>query len=50
MLWGGAVAVPAAVDADTLAIRRFNERLSTDERVDMVMLPVADGVTLARKR
>ena len=50
VLWGGAVADPAADDSDTRAIRRFNERLTTDERVDMVMLPVADGVTLARKR
>ena len=50
VLWGGAVADPAADDPDTRAIRRFNERLSTDERVDMVMLPVADGVTLAQKR
>jgi predicted O-methyltransferase YrrM len=50
VLWGGAVADPAASDDDTAAIRRFNERLATDERVDIVMLPIADGVTLARKR
>lgn len=47
---GGAVADPAADDADTNAVRRLNERLATDERVDIAMLPVADGVTLARKR
>jgi predicted O-methyltransferase YrrM len=50
VLWGGAVADDSKQDADTLAIRRLNDRLATDERVTIAMLPLADGVTLARKR
>ena len=50
MLWGGAVADESRKDADTLGIRRLNDRLATDERVTIAMLPLADGVTLARKR
>jgi caffeoyl-CoA O-methyltransferase len=37
-------------DHDTVAICEFNDRVRDDERVDVVMLPFADGVTLARKR
>jgi caffeoyl-CoA O-methyltransferase len=48
-LWGGAVAGDAQ-DADTVALRALNEKIHRDERVDMVMLPFSDGVTLARKR
>jgi len=42
----------AAADGhtDTAAIHAFNEQLAADERVDVVMLPIADGLTLARKR
>jgi caffeoyl-CoA O-methyltransferase len=50
VLWSGSVADPAADDDDTISVRRLNERLATDERVDIVMLPIADGVTLVRKR
>ena len=50
VLWGGAVADESRQDDDTLAIRRLNDRLATDERVTIAMLPLADGVTLARKR
>jgi predicted O-methyltransferase YrrM len=50
VLWGGAVADESKQDADTLAIRRLNDRLATDQRVTIAMLPLADGVTLARKR
>jgi caffeoyl-CoA O-methyltransferase len=50
VLWAGRVADPTADDADTLAIRRFNEAVAGDERVEVVMLPVADGLTLLRKR
>jgi predicted O-methyltransferase YrrM len=49
-LWNGRVIDPDASDNDTAAIRAFNHRLRTDERVDLCLLPVADGVTLARKR
>ena len=49
VLWGGAVARPAD-DADTKALQALNDKIHTDERVDMAMLPIGDGVTLARKR
>jgi caffeoyl-CoA O-methyltransferase len=41
---------PTATDENTEAIRRFNDHLAADERVEAVMLPVSDGITLARKR
>ncbi|HEY6514423.1 MAG TPA: class I SAM-dependent methyltransferase [Burkholderiaceae bacterium] len=49
MLWNGAVAKPST-DADTLALQALNDKLHHDERVDVSLLAVADGVTLARKR
>ena len=50
VLWGGRVADPGAQDQATEAIRRFNLHLKEDARVDLSMIPVADGLTLARKR
>jgi caffeoyl-CoA O-methyltransferase len=41
---------PAAQDEADVAIRRINDAITADDRVDSVMLPVRDGVTLARKR
>jgi caffeoyl-CoA O-methyltransferase len=49
-LWSGHVADPSHQEKDTLAIRAFNDALHGDERVDLSMLPLGDGVTLARKR
>lgn len=49
-LWSGRVADLAANEPDTLVLRRFNETLLRDERVDLSLLPVGDGLTLARKR
>jgi caffeoyl-CoA O-methyltransferase len=49
VLWGGAVAHPAK-DADTRALQVFNKKLHRDERVDVALLTVGDGLTLARKR
>ena len=49
-LWSGQVADPSYQDADTCAIRAFNAALYRDQRVDISLLPVADGLTLARKR
>ncbi len=49
-LWYGRVADPGVDDEETVAIRRFNETLHADERVDLSLLPVGDGLTLARKR
>ena len=48
-LWGGSVAGPAK-DADTEALQRLNAKLLGDERVDLSLLPIGDGLTLARKR
>ena len=50
VLWSGRVLDPAVVDEDTQAIRDLNVALATDERVDIVMVPIADGVTLLRVR
>jgi len=49
-LWSGDVADPANTKADTVALRAFNDALHHDERIDLALLPVGDGVTLARKR
>ena len=50
VLWGGDVADPSVTDADTEAIRVLNSRIIADTRVDLSMLPLADGLTMARKR
>ena len=49
-LWSGRVADPAQVDSDTVAIRAFNAARLRDERVDLSLAPIADGLTLCRKR
>jgi caffeoyl-CoA O-methyltransferase len=48
-IWNGQVVDPTARDADTEAIRAFNAKVHADGRVDMVLLPVADGMTVIRK-
>ncbi len=50
VLWSGRVADDAVQDEDTRALRVFNSRLTADARVDLSMVPIADGLTLARKR
>lgn len=50
VLWSGRVAEPTFQDADTVAIRQLNQKLKQDERVDISLLPMADGITIARKR
>jgi len=50
VLWSGRVADPKQNDPDTIAIRALNDRVNADERVDAVILPIADGLTLARVR
>ncbi len=49
-LWSGRVADPEVADEDTVALRHFNEHLHRDSRVDLSVLPVGDGLTLARKK
>jgi predicted O-methyltransferase YrrM len=50
MLQDGRVADPAAQGANVTAVRTLNARLHTDERIDLSLLPLGDGLTLARKR
>jgi caffeoyl-CoA O-methyltransferase len=50
VLWSGRVADPAADSENTQVIRRFNDHAAADKRVELVILPIADGLTLARKR
>jgi caffeoyl-CoA O-methyltransferase len=50
VLWGGHVLDAEANDENTAAIKAFNDFVAADDRVEVVMLPLADGLTLARKR
>ena len=49
VLWYGRPADPNASDADTVAIREFNKLVYKDSRVDISLLSIGDGLTLARK-
>ena len=49
-LWSGRVADPENAEADTVALRHFNELLHSDSRVDLSLVPIGDGLSLARKR
>ncbi|WP_290651061.1 class I SAM-dependent methyltransferase [Aquisalimonas sp.] len=49
VLWSGAVADPNDDRPSTQALRRFNQRLAEDPRVDVSVVPIGDGVTLAAK-
>jgi predicted O-methyltransferase YrrM len=49
-LWGGLLADPTNHDADTKALRAFNDHVHHDERVDLSLVPIGDGLTLLRKR
>ncbi len=50
VLWNGAVVDASVQDDNTRAIRTFNDRVAADARVDCVMTPISDGLTLLRKR
>jgi caffeoyl-CoA O-methyltransferase len=50
VLWGGRVIEPDPADEDLKAILAFNDLVAADDRVDRVMLPIGDGLTLVRKR
>lgn len=49
-LWGGSVIDPADRSESTMALRKFNERVAKDRRIDIALVPVGDGLTLAVKR
>ena len=50
VLWSGRVADPTERGEDTLALRNLNALLAKDDRVTVSMVPIGDGLTLARKR
>ena len=50
VLWYGRVADPDVTDNRTQRIRRLNQKIHEDDRVDLSLLPIGDGLTLARKR
>lgn len=50
VLWDGAVLEASTTDADTRALRELNAKVGRDERVDVALLPVCDGILIARKR
>ncbi len=49
-LWSGQVADSRISDDTVQAIRRFNDHAAADDRVELVLLPIGDGLSLARKR
>ena len=50
VLWGGSVADDSDQSPRTVSIRNFNDSLRDDSRIDLSMVPIGDGITLARKR
>ena len=50
VLWSGAVADETKQDADTQALRKLNDFIAKDTRVEAVMLGIADGLTIVRKK
>jgi predicted O-methyltransferase YrrM len=49
-LWAGKVADPTVTDEETVRIRALNAKVADDPRVDACLLPVGDGITLARRK
>lgn len=50
ILWRGYVANPEKVDKPTMTLRKFNEIISNDDRVEQSLLPLWDGISIIRKR
>ena len=50
VLWNGAILDEATKDADTLALRALNDLIAKDTRVEAVMVGIADGLTIVRKK
>jgi caffeoyl-CoA O-methyltransferase len=50
MIWNGRIIEQPLTDPDSIALDQLNRKLAADLRVDSVLLPVADGLHLARKK
>jgi caffeoyl-CoA O-methyltransferase len=50
VLWGGSLVDESNQDEDSNALRALNQQLHKDDRIDLSMVPIGDGLTLARKR
>lgn len=50
ILWSGKVIDPAATDRETEMLRRYNEVIHADDRVENILLPIRDGIMVARKK
>ena len=50
VLWNGKVVDESDQSESTLAIRKLNEKIAKDDRVDVALVPISDGVTICRKR
>jgi caffeoyl-CoA O-methyltransferase len=50
VLWSGEIVDESVTDDNTAALRAFNDKVAADDRVEVVVLPAFDGLTIARKR
>jgi predicted O-methyltransferase YrrM len=50
ILWSGKVIDETAQDRETVLLRKYNERIQADERVENILLPIRDGIMMARKK
>jgi predicted O-methyltransferase YrrM len=50
VLWSGKVIDLKAQDKETVLLRQYNERINGDERVENILLPIRDGIMVARKK
>lgn len=50
ILWSGKVIDPAATDRETELLRRYNEVIHSDDRAENILLPIRDGIMVARKK
>jgi caffeoyl-CoA O-methyltransferase len=49
VLWSGEVVDEVVTDANVAALRAFNDKVAADDRVEVVVLPAFDGLTIARR-
>lgn len=50
VFWGGSVTDASDQEKDTIAIRHINRKIHDDDRVEIAIVPIADGLTIARKK